>query len=140
VLISRHPQVLRFVIWFIAIVQVVLGAGFLLAPVGMAQVLGLPPAPPWANWLFGMLAARCLGYAWGLMLAARDAAAHLSWLRTMLMVQAIDWLVTIHHLAGGSVTLSQVTTAPFLPVVFVALLVWAWPRHRAAQLTHLGQP
>ena len=34
-LISRRPRMLSFTLWFIAIVQLVLGAGFLIAPDGM---------------------------------------------------------------------------------------------------------
>lgn len=127
-LISRHPRTLSFTLWFIAIVQFVLGAGFLVAPQGMASALGLAATPGWANWMFGMMAARFLAYGYGMLLAARDPAGSLPWLRSMVVIQLIDWGVTVKYLLAGAVTLAQVNTASFLPLVFVALLLWAWPR------------
>ncbi len=126
--VSRHPGALRFTLRFIAVVQVVLGLGFLFAPEGMATALGLAATPGWANWMFGMMAARFLGYGYGLFVAAQDPGAHLPWLRSMLVIQLIDWVVTVKYLLAGAVTLAQVNTASFLPLVFVALLVWARPR------------
>lgn len=129
---SRHPSVLRVSLWLIALVQFVLGAGFLVAPEGMASALGLSPPPGWANWLFGMMAARFLGYAYGMLMAAREPERNMAWLQTMVGIQLIDWAVTIKYLVAGVVTLAQVTTASFLPLVFVALLWWAWPQSDAS--------
>lgn len=126
--IFRHPRTLSFTLRFIATVQLVLGAGFLAAPEGMASTLGLDAAPGWANWMFGMMAARFLGYGYGMLVAARDPAGNLPWLRSMVAIQLIDWGVTVKYLLTGAVTLAQVSTASFLPLVFVALLWWAWPR------------
>jgi hypothetical protein len=36
--------------------------------------------------------------------------------------------VTVKYLLISAVTLAQVSTASFLPLVFVALLWWSWPR------------
>lgn len=127
-LILRRPRTLSFTLRFIATVQVVLGVGFLVAPQGMASALGLAAAPGWANWMFGMMAARFLGYGYGMLVAARDPAGNLPWLRSMLAIQLVDWVVTVRYLLTGAVTLAQVTTASFLPLVFVALLWWSWPR------------
>ena len=119
---------LRFTLRFIAVVQFVLGAGFLVAPEGMASLLGLAATPGWANWMFGMMAARFLAFGYGMLVAARDPAGNLGWLRSMLAIQLVDWAVTVKYLLAGAVTLAQVSTASFLPLVFVALLWWGWPR------------
>lgn len=126
-----HPGLLRGTLWFIATVQFVLGIGFLFSPQGMARSLGLVAAPGWADRLFGMMAARFLAVGFGMLLAARDPARHVAWIGTMVGIQAIDWLVTLKFLAVGAVTLAQVNTAAFLPVVFIGLLAWAWPRQTA---------
>lgn len=127
-LISRHPRTLGFTLRFVATVQFMLGAGFLIAPEGMAMTLGLAVTQGWANWMFGMMAARFLGYGYGMLVAARDPAGNLPWLRSMVAIQLIDWGVTVRYLLAGAVTLAQVNTASLLPLVFVALLWWAWPR------------
>lgn len=119
---------LSFTLRFIAVVQFVLGAGFLVAPEGMASLLGLAATPGWANWMFGMMAARFLAFGYGMLVAARDPAGNLSWLRSMVAIQLVDWAVTVKYLLAGAVTLAQVSTASFLPLVFVALLWWGWPR------------
>lgn len=125
---SLHLRVLTLTLRFIAVVQFALGIGFLAAPEGMASVLGVSTAPGWVNWMFGMMAARFLGYGYGMFVAARQPTASLPWLRSMVAIQLIDWGVTVKYLVAGVVTQAQVTTASFLPLIFVALLVWAWPR------------
>ncbi|NDY92719.1 hypothetical protein [Ideonella livida] len=119
---------LRGTLWFIAVVQFVLGAGFTLAPAQMAQSLGLPPVPGWAHWMFAMMGARFLAVGAGMLLAARDPWRHRAWLGAMIGIQAIDGLATWAYLWAGTVTLAQVSTASFLPVVFIALLWRGWPR------------
>ncbi len=46
----------------------------------------------------------------------------------MIGIQAIDWLATLVYLAKDDVTLGQVTTAAFVPVLFVITLVRWRPR------------
>lgn len=46
----------------------------------------------------------------------------------MIRIQAIDWLATLVYLAKDDVTLGQVTTAAFVPVLFVIALVRWRPR------------
>ena len=40
----------------------------------------------------------------------------------MIGIQAVDWFATIAYLLTGTVAIAQVSTAAFLPVVFVAVL------------------
>lgn len=128
-MVSSYPRLLAFTLRFIALIQAILGIAFLVAPTTSAALLGLlPSAPGWADWLFGMMAARFLGYAYGLWLAARDPSGSRPWIVSMMGIQAIDWIVTLKYLTLGAVTLAQVTTASFLPVLFVVALAVAMPR------------
>ena len=115
-------------LYLIAFVQLVLGLGFALAPESTAQMLGLSSAPGWAHWLLGMMAARCLAFAYGMWWAARHPAQARLWIGSMVFVQAVDWLVTLKYLYLGAVTLAQVSTASFLPVVFMLVLGLGMPR------------
>lgn len=124
----RRARVLTVTLWGIAAVQAVLGLGFLIAPAQTAAVLGFSPAPGWADWLFGMMAARFLAFAYGMGLAARNPAAARPWIGAMVVIQALDWLVTLRFLLAGAVTLAQVSTASFLPVIFVVVLLLCWPQ------------
>lgn len=114
-------KLLRPTLVVIGVVQIALGIVFLI-PDLFANVMGLEHPPGWVNWILAMLAARALGFGYGMLVAARDPRRHITWIRAMIAVQAIDWLGTLGYLAAGSVTLVNVTTAAFLPVVFVVIL------------------
>jgi hypothetical protein len=120
---------LRITLVVIGTVQLFFGVLFLLSPGPTADLLGLgAAAPPWANWLFAMMAARFLGYAYGMFVTARAPRPNAAWIDTMIAIQVIDWLATLGYLVGGELTLRQVSTASFLPVLFVAALLWWHPR------------
>lgn len=121
---STRPTSLltRITLVVVAIVQIVVGAIFILAPGAFASLLGLTAAPAWTDWIFAMFGARALGFAFGMLVALRDVRRHASWLTAMILVQAIDWAGTLLALSAGKVTLSQVSTAPFLPVLFILVL------------------
>ncbi|WP_296449320.1 hypothetical protein [Rhodoferax sp. UBA5149] len=123
IMTSRFPKWLNATLWFIAIVQFTLGIAFLAVPEQAAQSLGLSAAPGWANWLFGMMAARFLGFGYGMVMAVRHPEQARPWIKAMVAIQAMDWLVTLKYLYFGAVTLAQVSTASFLPVVFVVVLL-----------------
>lgn len=124
-----HPTLFKFTLLTIAAIQVALGVAFLLAPAHAAVLLGLTPAAPaWADWLFGMMGARFIGYAYGMLLAARSPDSARAWISSMAFIQLADWLVTLKFVMLGAVTLTQVSTASFLPVIFVIVLVFCRPR------------
>jgi hypothetical protein len=132
---------LRITLVFIGVVQLVLGAVFAFAPVQFGALLGLPPVPPWARWMFAMFSARAFGFAFGMILAARDPVRRVGWIQAMIGVQALDWLSTMYFVLTGAVTLSQVASASFLPLIFIVMLTVFYPRRRAvaADLTAGGQ-
>ncbi len=124
--------------------QLFFGAAFMLAPARFGALLGLPQPVQWTNWIFSMFGARAFGFAFGMFLAARDPRKHRAWIQAMIGVQAVDWLGTLYYLTTGAVTLAQVATASFLPVIFIVLLVVLYPRDRLSPagiaVTTPGQP
>lgn len=114
-------RILKPTLVVIGVVQLVLGVVFLV-PGLFASTMGLEEAPEWVNWLFAMLGARALGFAYGMFLASRNPRRHIAWIQAMIGIQAIDWIGTIAYLITGAVTITQVTTAAFLPLVFIAIL------------------
>ena len=119
---------LRVSLYAIAVTQLVFGLVFLIPSPTVADLLGLrPPAPHWATWLLTMMAARFLGYAAGMAIAARAPHRHLAWINTMIVVQVIDWVATLTYLAAGVLSVRQVSTAAILPPLFVAALLWWHP-------------
>ena len=112
----------------IAIAQFGLGLGYLLAPAAFNGLLGLTAAPAWTAWPFAMLGARFLAFGFGMLLVVRDPWANRGWIQAMIAVQALDWIGTMVYVLAGTVTLSQVATASFLPVLFVVGLAAGYPR------------
>ena len=112
----------RATIILIIAVQVLLGLVFVAAPQTFPSLLGLEPAPAWTDWIFAQFGARALGFAYGMALALRDLRRHADWLIAMILVQVIDWIATVMALVSGKVGLAQVATAPFFPILFVAVL------------------
>jgi len=82
------------------------------------------------------MAACFLGFGYGMVVAARNPDNARSWIRAMIGVQAIDWLMTIKFLPSGAVTLAQVSTASFLPAVFVLVLVLLMPSSKVSPEAH----
>ena len=64
---------------------------------------------------------------------ARDPARHPSWINTMIIIQAVDWIATLGYLIAGAVTLRNVTAAAFLPPLFIAALLRWHPGRSAAR-------
>jgi hypothetical protein len=125
---------LSITLTIIGVFQLALGAAFVIAPAATASLLGLTPsAPGWANWLFAMMGARFLGYAYGMFRAARDPQGAIPWIDSMIAIQAIDWVATVVALSAGDVTLQQVTTAAAAPLLFIAALAYWHPRRARAR-------
>ena len=124
---------LRVTLIVIGVFQVFFGVVFLVAPSVAAAVLHLgTPAPPWVTWLLAMMAARFLGFGYGMFLAARDPHRHVAWIDAMVVIQAVDWIATLTVLATGVLTLAQVTTAAVAPPLFIAALLVLHPRRRGS--------
>ncbi len=137
---TNSKAALRYTLGFIGVVQIVLGLIFIFMPAQFADMLDLEAAPGWALWMFSMFGARALGFGYGMFIAMRDPARHAAWLVAMIGVQAVDWLGTVFYLIDGSVTLMQVSTAPFLPILFIAMLWYYFPREQQASALSKGQP
>jgi hypothetical protein len=101
------------------------------------DAVGLDPVPAWAPWIFALFSARALGFAAGMVLAIRDPFRHRPWIAIMIGVQAIDWISTLVAVLQGGLTIAQVSTAGFMPILFIVALVLTFPRRarvRAAAL------
>lgn len=131
----NRSGILRTTAAAIAIAQFGLGLGYLLAPAAFNGLLGLSAAPAWTAWPFAMLGARFLAFGFGMLLVVRDPLANRGWIQAMIAVQVLDWVGTVVNLMAGTVTLGQVATASFLPVVFVVGLVAGYPREADGQRT-----
>lgn len=121
-------RVLKGTVLFIAVFQFILGAGYLFAPHAFHAAIGLKGLPDWAGWPMAMNGARFLLFGFGMLMVFRNPFANRNWIQAMILVQAIDWVATMYYIFKGVVTFSQVTTAAYLPVIFILLLLATFPR------------
>lgn len=127
----NRQTVLRVTALLAGVVQLLLGLGYLFAPREFNESLGLGGLPEWAGWPLGLLGARFIALGFGMLLVYRAPVANRHWIQVMIVVQTVDWLVVVTYLAAGTLHLSEVATAPFLPLIFVAGLVAGYPRSAA---------
>lgn len=121
-------RVLKGTVLFVAVVQFILGAGYLFAPHAFHAAIGLEGLPDWAAWPMAMNGARFILFGFGMLMVFRNPFANRSWIQAMILVQAIDWIATMYYVFKGVVTLTQVSSAAFLPVLFIVLLLTTYPR------------
>jgi len=126
---------LQITLVVVGIAQIFFGVAFTFAPAKFSAMLGLSPAPQWAYWMFSMFGARCFAFAYGMLLAMRDPIKNIHWIQAMIAVQIVDWLGTLYYLANGGITLAQVASASYLPLIFIILLVIFYPREKTSTLT-----
>ncbi|WP_062301859.1 hypothetical protein [Demequina subtropica] len=132
---------LRITLTVVIAFQLFFAVLLLAAPARFAEMLDLPAAPAWTAFLFALFSARALGFAYGLALAIRDPFRHRSWIVAMIGVQAIDWIAAIATVASGVVALSQVSTASYMPLVFIVAMIGLFPRRRdGATRAELARP
>lgn len=112
---------LRITLYVIAAFQLAFG-GVLIVPGLLQRMIDVEPGPEWVNWMLAICGARALGLGYGMAVAAQNPLRHRTWIVAMVGVQTIDWVATVAYVATGAVTLAQVTTAAFLPVLFVVVL------------------
>jgi len=123
--------ILRITLGVIATFQAGFGILFLVAPAAYPNLVGLDPVPAWAPWILALFSARALGVVAGMVFAIRDPYRYRSWIAVMIGVQAIDWIVTMVLVLHGTLTLAQVSTASFMPIVFIVALALTFPRRAA---------
>jgi len=131
--------ILRITLGVIAAFQAGFGLLFLFAPAAYPSLVGLDPVPAWAPWMFALFSARALGFAAGMVVAIRDPYRNRSWIAIMIGVQATDWISTVVAVVQGSLTVAQVSTAGFMPILFIVALALTFPRRSRQHAGELTQ-
>ena len=121
-------SILKFTLYFIGVVQIGLGLTFLLTPKMYPQMVNLTQAPDWVSWMLVFTSARMIGFGIGMFIAAQDPIRHKLWIQIMIGLQTMDWVGTVFYIFSGVVTIVQVSTASFLPIIFLVLLAYSYPR------------
>lgn len=116
---------LSWLLRIIAILQLLLGLGFLLLPGPLLQAMGHSPVPEDLQYPLGMLAARFTVYGMILFAVSRKPEEHLLWIDGMIMIQFIDLAVGIFYTLRGVVPLA-LSWMPMFNASWIIVLLWMW--------------
>lgn len=112
----------------IGVVQLVLGAAFLFAPLAFTGWMGLSTTQTDINYLFGMLAARFIAYGVGMFVVSREPEKNIFWIKNMIFIQLIDLAVGLFYTINGTLALSVSAFPMSNAAVFAALLFFWAPK------------
>lgn len=116
---------LKFLLYVLASVQIVLGVFYLCAPEVLLGWMGHSSVAPDIGYPLAMLAARFLVYGVLLLVAASNPSAHGLLLNGMVAIQLIDLLAGVVYTASGEVSLA-LSGFPMFNAALFAVLLWRW--------------
>ena len=116
---------LKILLRVIGVVQIILGAGYLLSPHLLLSSMGHSVPPIDINYPLGMLAARFLVYGSALLFIAQSPYQHRLWILNMIFIQLIDLMVGVFYTATGVVSLG-LSGFPMFNAIWISILLWLW--------------
>lgn len=116
---------LTYFLRVVAVIQIVLGLGYLFAPGLFLQSMGHSAVPQDIYYPLGMLAARFIVYGSAFWLIASRPAFHRTWILGMAYIQLLDFLVGVTYTGMGIVPLS-LSGFPMFNAIWIGLLCWWW--------------
>ncbi len=108
------------IIRFIGLIQIILGIGYGLFMAQFLEAMGHSIPLPDINYQFGMLAARFISYGAILIYIAPNFGQNLLWLRTMAIIQAIDFTFGLSLTLMGIIGLKQ-SGFPMFNAIWIGL-------------------
>lgn len=116
---------LTYLLYFIGLIQIILGVLYLFAPAFILQNTGhsLPQADIY--YPLAMLAARFIAYGIAFMVIAKSALDNILWIKFMVLIQFIDLGAGIFYTLSGVVTLSD-SAFPMFNATWIIVLLLLW--------------
>lgn len=116
---------LTYVLRLIAILQIVLGIGFLFFPGYVLQAMGHSLPQPDIYYPLGMLAARFIAYGIAMYIISSNPLRHILWINVMIVIQVIDLAVGLYYTAIGVLPLS-LSAFPMFNASWIIVLLMLW--------------
>lgn len=116
---------LTYFLRFVAVIQVILGVGYLFVPGLFLQSMGHSSVAPDIYYPLGMLAARFIVYGAVLWFIAAHVEHCRLWMLGMAYIQLIDFLVGVTYTTMGVVPL-RLSGFPMFNAIWIGLLCWWW--------------
>lgn len=128
----------RIALRVVAVIQIVLGLAYVLAPDVLLAQMGHSVPPPDLHYPLGMLAARFLAYGAGLWIVSAAPEKHVLWIRLMALIQLIDLSVGAFYTFRGVVPVS-LSAFPMFNAVWIGLILVLWKPRTAPAVGAQGE-
>jgi hypothetical protein len=133
----REMKKLGILLKVVAVLQIVLGLGYLFVPGTFLAAMGHSAPQADIYYPLGMLAARFIAYGAALYLISSAPQRHVLWIDIMILIQLIDLAVGIFYTATGILSLS-LSGFPMFNALWIIVLLWLWrPRSGKAASEHV---
>ena len=109
----------------VAILQIVLGLGYLLVPGAFLAAMGHSAPQMDIYYPLGMLAARFIGYGLALYVISAAPQRQVLWIDIMILIQLIDLAVGVVYTAMGVLPIG-LSGFPMFNALWIILLLWLW--------------
>ncbi|MCB6182629.1 hypothetical protein LIN78_03565 [Leeia sp. TBRC 13508] len=129
---------IQWIATIVGIVQLVLGALYLLAPHQLLGWMGHSTVAADIAYPLGMLSARFLVYGVLMLVAAKQPAQHRSLLQGMIWIQVVDLAVGVFYTANGSVSW-HLSAFPMFNAALIIGLLQLWMPKSAKTSPSLSQ-
>lgn len=116
---------LKVLLRVVGVVQLGLGAAYLLAPGAFISWMKLSATPHDANYALGMLASRFIAYGIGMFVIAHNPIQNLFWINNMILIQLIDLALGVFYTLNGTLALSS-SAFPMFNAILIAGLLFMW--------------
>ena len=116
---------LKVLLRIVGVIQLVLGAAFLVMPALFLETMGHSTPPPDLNYMLGMLSARFIAYGIGMFYIAREPEKNIFWINNMILIQSIDLSVGLFYTFNGTVNLAT-SAFPMFNATWIIILLSLW--------------
>jgi hypothetical protein len=111
------------IVW--AVVGILFGLGFILAPEQMIASVGFQNSPAYFSYFLGLLGMAYVVSGIFVMMAARDPLKDIRWVKLALAWSILDVVIIVYHIVRGNVTFNQAGFVIIIDVISaIAFLVF----------------
>ena len=121
---------LAMIAW--AVIGILFGLGFLLAPNQLIAGFGVSLAPSYVQYFLTLLGNVYIMTGIFVILAARDPLKHILWLQFAIASSLLDMIAALVFIIRGSLTFSQVGITLVLNIFLLAAFLIFYPWRKAA--------
>jgi energy-converting hydrogenase Eha subunit C len=114
------------IVW--AVVGILFGLGFILAPEKLCSGFGFEKAPAYVPYFLAFIGIAYIVSGFFVIIAARDPLKHIMWVQLAIAWSLLDAIAALYFITRGNVNFSQAGMVPIIDIIFVVafLILYPW--------------